>query len=59
MKKQMQKLSLHRETVRNLDALELLQAGGAVLRQNPSYNSGDSWCWCSNPCNIPTTQQTA
>jgi len=57
--KKRQKLSLHRETLRNLDALDLLQAAGgalAALAANPSYNSGDSWCWCSNPCTIPTTE---
>ena len=57
MKKQIQKLSLHRETLRTLDHLERVVAGrAAVQAENPSYQSGETWCWCSNPCDVPWTE---
>lgn len=54
MKKQIQKLSLHRETLRTLDNLVPVVAGRAVA-ENPSFQSGETWCWCSNPCDLPWT----
>jgi hypothetical protein len=56
MKKQFLKLSLHRETLRNLDALDMVQAGrGFAQAENPSYQSGETYCWCSKPCDVPWT----
>jgi hypothetical protein len=56
MKKQIQKLALHRETLRTLDDLgPVVAARFAAQADNPSYQSGETWCWCSNPCNLPWT----
>jgi hypothetical protein len=56
MKKQIQKLSLHRETLRILDNLENVVAGRvAAQAENPSFQSGETWCWCSKPCDVPWT----
>lgn len=58
MKKRIGKLALHRETLRHLDREQLAMAAGGA-EDNPSYDSGDSWCWCSNPCTVPVTEAEA
>lgn len=56
MRKRIEKLTLHRETLRHLNAAEIRGArGGAVLRgvvaeENPSYQSGETYCWCTDTC---------
>ena len=58
MKKQTLKLSLHRETLRTLDHLDTVRGGrvAAQTANNPSFQSGETWCWCSNPCDVPWTE---
>ncbi|HEX4499304.1 MAG TPA: hypothetical protein VIE43_26765 [Thermoanaerobaculia bacterium] len=55
MKKQIRKLALHRETLRTLDDLAPVVAARAAQADNPSFQSGETWCWCSNPCDLPWT----
>lgn len=55
MRKNTRRLSLSRETLHRMEALQLVRAAaqGAVfvIDDNPSYQSGETYCWCTNSCN--------
>jgi hypothetical protein len=44
------KLSLHRETLRTLDAGQASQAAGGLRAAHETYDSGETYCWCSVGC---------
>ncbi len=54
MRKRIEKLTLHRETLRHLNAAEIQGARGGALQiateDNPSYQSGETYCWCTDTC---------
>jgi hypothetical protein len=59
MKKQMKKLALHRETLAELDRLNLLTAvGGATLNTCPSYTCYPANCDFSGRNTCTTCQLT-
>jgi hypothetical protein len=54
MRKNTPKLSLSRETLHRLESLERVRAGAAAALRaddNPSYQSGETYCWCTDTCN--------
>ena len=61
MKKRIQKLVLHRETLRHLESPEMKRAlgMGAVVKtgeENPSIQSGETYCWCTDSCDCTEIQ---
>ena len=54
MRKRIEKLTLHRETLRQLNATEIRGARGGAVRiveeTNPSIQSGETYCWCKDTC---------
>lgn len=44
------KLSLHRETLRTLDANAVAGVAGGWRVAHETYDSGETYCWCSVGC---------
>jgi hypothetical protein len=55
MRKNTRRLSLSRETLHRLEALRHVRAAAPGLLHriddNPSYQSGETYCWCTDTCN--------
>lgn len=54
MRKRIEKLTLHRETLRHLSSAEIQGVRGGALQvakeENPSIQSGETYCWCTDTC---------
>lgn len=44
------RLSLHRETLRTLDAGRVSSVAGGRVERRETYDSGETYCWCSVSC---------
>lgn len=52
MRKNTPKLALSRETLHRLESLDLVRAAALQrIDDNPSYQSGETYCWCTDTCN--------
>lgn len=45
------KLTLTRETLRQLSNGDLQKQVGARFAENQSIQSGETYCWCTDTCN--------